>query len=38
MASPNVNSGPPFTPTNFWPLSSNSTVITDPAGPGPASL
>jgi hypothetical protein len=38
MDSLKVNSGPPFSAMNFWPFSSNSTTITEPAGPGPASL
>ena len=33
-----VYCGPPFSATNFWPLSSKSTVTTEPAGPGPASV
>src|SRR5712691_8857301 len=31
------NDGPPFSVTNGCPSSSNVAVITDPAGPGPAS-
>ena len=31
-ASLNVNCGPPFRPTNFWPKAVNSTVSTVPAG------
>ena len=38
MASLNANCGPPFRAANFWPLSSNSTAMTAPAGPGPASV
>jgi len=37
-ASVNWNCGPPFRATKRWPSSSNSTVITPPFGPGPASL
>jgi hypothetical protein len=28
------NSGPPVRAVNSWPFSTNSTVITEPAGPG----
>jgi hypothetical protein len=33
-ASVNGNCGPPLMPTNRRPSSSNSTVITEPSGPG----
>ncbi len=36
IASVNLKSGPPFSATNGWPSSSNSTVITVPSGRGPA--
>src|SRR5271156_4087917 len=36
-ASVNLKCGPPLSATNFIPSSSNSTVIADPVGPGPAS-
>jgi hypothetical protein len=36
--SSNLNdAGPPFSAANFWPLSSNSAVTTEPVGPGPVS-
>src|SRR5438477_847266 len=37
MASVNLNWGPPFRAMNCSPSSSNTTVITEPLGPGPAS-
>jgi hypothetical protein len=37
IASLNVNSGPPFRARNFCPSSSKLTVMTVPAGRGPAS-
>jgi hypothetical protein len=37
MASVNLKCGPPFKPMNSCPSSANSTVITLPFGPGPAS-
>src|SRR5437762_12480990 len=37
MASVNLKCGPPLSPTNSCPSSSNATVITLPLGPGPES-
>src|SRR3981081_2662486 len=37
MASVNLNWGPPFSAMNCCPFNSNTTVITPPLGPGPAS-
>jgi hypothetical protein len=37
IAGVKLNSGPPFSATNSCPSSKKSTVITVPAGPGPAS-
>src|SRR5437763_1948902 len=37
MASANLNCGPPLSAMNACPSSSNTTVITLPLGPGPAS-
>ena len=37
MASLKVKSGPPLRAVNSWPSSSKSTVMTMPAGRGPAS-